>query len=312
MRVALAGIVVAGAFAALPGTGAGQTTPPPCPAGTKMATVAGGTTDNEIYGNHPDQVVATHSTELDEQLDYSSGAAISPNQKLVLTPPDGLSTTPVDRGGDASEAGLTFTPPAPATYVFTATWTQYDSYDSRKDCSGSTQIPVTVVPDIPMKISHVFGALQHWAGKPGSPLNVLSVGWTLVTDDYRGDATPVLLTVRAANGRRLPTASAPAATMTWRPYRMTYAGINAHNALVRLRAASLGQHGDAHNNFYEDAAVNVSVLVYPPGGRGTTHRAFVVDLTQGSRTLAHYQLVTACRLARSTGLRCKPMPHGGT
>jgi hypothetical protein len=287
----------------------GQSAPPPCPPGTELATLDLRTSDND--SPQGTTVVATHSTELDAHLNYGNGAAISLNERLTLTPPPGLTVTPTPDQGDPSEAGVVFSAPAsPGTLMFTATWTQYDNYTSQQDCTGSAQVPVAVGPDVANKVSHVFGALQHWAGRPGTPANVLSVGWSLETDVDRGDATPVTISVRAVSGSKPPSASIPALTSTWDPLTLLrIPTLTVHSKLVRIRSATLGLDRTATNKI---DIINASIYVYPPHGVGTTRRAFTVDVTEGPVTLVHYQLVTKCTKRRHRALKCSPMPHGGT
>ncbi|HEY7619289.1 MAG TPA: hypothetical protein VH834_05915 [Solirubrobacteraceae bacterium] len=306
-RGAALAVCIAACLAAAPAVSPGQAPPPPCPPGTRLATVNAGPTDFDAPQGTT--VVATHPTELDAQLDYySSGAAISPNETLTLTPPPGLAVKPVANDGDPSEAGLAFTAPAtPGELDFTATWIQLDSYDTRHDCTASAQVPVAVGPSVPLKAGHVFGGIQHWAGRPGA-LNVLTVGWQIAANAQRGDATPVTVSVRAVSGRRLPTASTPAVTSTWDPFQLRYKALVARSALVRLRSATLGLDHTATNKI---DVVNASVYVYPPHGAGTTRRGIAVDITQGPRTLVHYRLVTTCT-RRHHQLTCRPSPGGGT
>src|SRR5262249_17376376 len=142
--------------------------------------------------------------------------------------------------GDRSEAGLRFVAPAAGALAFTATWTQLDNYTSNRDCTASAQIPIAVGVAKPIRTSHIFGAMQHWVGHPGTPINVLSLGWQLAVDAETGDATPVTVSVRAVAGNRLPTASTPAVTSTWNPLRLLVKPTTAHSTLVRIRSATLG------------------------------------------------------------------------
>jgi hypothetical protein len=302
----LALVMTAAALAAA-GTGSGQSPPPPCPPGTVLATVGSGTSDDDA--TQATTAVATHHLELGAQLHYDNGAAISSNESLTITPPPGLATTPVPNDGDPSEAGVRFVAPAAGTLAFTATWTQLDNYTSNRDCTASAQVPVDVAPAKAIRTSHIFGAMQHWAGHPGTPINVLSLGWELAVDAEAGDATPVTVSVRAVAGNRLPTASTPAVTSTWNPLRLLVQPTTARSALVRLRSATLGLDDTATNKV---DLINASVYVYPPHGRGTVRRGIAIDVTQGPVTLAHYRLRTTCRKRPHRLLDCKPRPGGGT
>jgi hypothetical protein len=240
----LALVMTAAALAAAP-AGSGQSPPPPCPPGTVLATVSSGTGDDDATQNTT--AVATHHLELDAQLQYDNGAAISSNERLAITPPPGLATTPVPNDGDPSEAGVRFVAPAAGTLAFTATWTQLDNYTSNRDCTASAQVPVEVAPAKAIRTSHIFGAMQHWVGHPGTPINVLSLGWELAVDAKTGNATPVTVSVRAVAGNRLPTASTPAVTSTWNPLRLLARPLTAHSTLVRIRSATLGLDDTATN-----------------------------------------------------------------
>jgi hypothetical protein len=307
MRAAL--LIAAAACAALAAApaGSGQSPPPPCPPGTLLATVSSGTSDDDAL--QAPGAVATHHLELGAQLNYDNGAAHSSNESLTITAPAGLATTPVPNDGDSSEAGLRFVAPAAGTLAFTATWTQLDNYTSAHDCTASEQVAVEVAPAKAIRTSHIFGAMQHWAGHPGTPINVLSLGWELAVDAKTGNATPVTVSVRAVAGNRLPTASTPAVTSTWDPLTLLGKPLTAHSALVRIRSATLGLNDTATSKI---DLINASVYVYPPHGRGTVHRGIAIDVTQGSVTLAHYRLRTTCRKRPHRLLDCKPRPGGGT
>jgi hypothetical protein len=186
---------------------------------------------------------------------------------------------------------------------------QLDNYTSNQDCTASAQVPVPIGPAAPSKHSHVFGALQHWPGHRGTPLNVLSVGWSLASDFDTGDATPVTISVRAVNGRKLPTAATPAVTSTWDPQTLLAIPTTAHSKLIRLRSATLGLDDTATNKL---DLINASVYVYPPHGVGTVRRGIAVDITEGARTLASYRLITKCTKRRHRPLRCSPRPTGGS
>jgi hypothetical protein len=302
----LALVMTAAALAAAP-AGSGQSPPPPCPPGTLLATIGGGAGDDEApQGTTP---VATHRSELDAQLNYDNGAAHSSNESLTIAPPPGLATTPVPNDGDPAEAGLRFVAPAAGTLMFTATWTQLDNYTRNRDCTASAQIPVDVLPAKPIRTSHIFGAMQHWVGHPGTPINVLSLGWELAVDAKTGNATPVSVSVRAVAGNRLPTATTPAVTSTWDPLTLLAKPLSAHSALVRIRSATLGLDDRAVNKI---DLINASIYVYPPHGRGTVHRGIAIDVTQGPVTLAHYRVRTTCTKRKYRPLDCKPRPSGGT
>jgi hypothetical protein len=305
-RSGLVATLIAVAIVAASGVSRAQSAPP-CAAGTTLATVDAGGTDLDVVNTTG--VTATHATELGAQLNYSDGAAISPDEQLTLTPPPGLAVTPVPNDGDPSEAGLKFTASSAGTLVFTATWTQLDNYTSQHDCTASAQVPVAVQAELPNRISHVFGAMQHWPGHKGTPLNVLSLGWTLAADAKRGDATPVTISVRAVDGRKLPTAATPAVTSAWDPQTLLARPVTAHSKLIRLRSATLGLDETATNKI---DVINASVYVYPPHGTGSVRRGIAVDITEGARTLAGYRLVTKCTKRRHRPLRCSPRPSGGT
>ncbi len=304
LRLAL--VMSAAALAAAP-AGSGQSPPPPCPPGTVLATINSGTGDDDA--TQVTTAVATHHLELDAQLNYDNGAAISSNESLTITPPPGLATMPVPNDGDPSEAGLRFVAPAAGTLAFTATWTQLDNYTSNRDCTASAQVPVDVAPAKAIRTSHIFGAMQHWFGHPGKPINVLSIGWELAVDAKTGDATPVTVSVRAVAGKRLPTAATPAVTSTWDPLTLLAKTLTAHSALVRIRSATLGLDDHAVNKI---DLINASIYVYPPHGRGTVHRGIAIDVTQGPVTLAHYRVRTTCTQRAHRPLDCKPRPSGGT
>jgi hypothetical protein len=307
LRVALAIAAVACAVLAAAPAGSGQSPPPPCPPGTVLATVTSGTNDDDATQNVT--AVATHHLELGAQLNYDNGAAISSNESLTITPPAGLAVTPVPNDGDPSEAALRFVAPAAGTLIFTATWTQLDNYTGNHDCTATAQVPIAVGPAKPIKTSHVFGAMQHWVGHPGSPINVLSLGWELAVDAKTGDASPITVSVRAVAGNRLPTATTPAVTSTWNPLRLLARPTTAHSTLVRIRSATLGLDDTATNKV---DLINASVYVYPPHGRGTVHRGIAIDVTQGAVTLAHYRVRTTCTKRPRRLLDCRQRPSGGT
>jgi hypothetical protein len=115
--------------------------------------------------------------------------------------------------------------------------------------------------------------------------------------------------VRAVSGRTLPTPQTAAVTQSWDPLTLKAQPLTAHSKLVRLRSGTLGLDNTATNKI---DVINASIYVYPPGGVGTTRRAFTVDVTQGSTSLVHYQLITKCTKRRHLPLRCSPRPGGGS
>jgi hypothetical protein len=299
MRASLGrfGIVVGLLVTLAPAIVRGQSTPPPCPPGTKLATIdmsQTGALDNDVLPI-PTDVTATHNATFGAAVDFSGGAA-SVNNSVTVTAPPGVVSTPVPPDSP-SVASVDFVAPAtPQTLLFTVTWTQAVNYPSTQDCTASTQIPITTVADTPTKISHVFGALQHWSGHRGSPLNVLSVGWTLVVDRYHGDGEPITVTARSG--------SAPPVSSTFSPFHLHLYPLTAKSSLVRLRSATTGP--DDRGTHLIDV-VNASVLVYPARRGATVHRSLAVDITQGSEALAHYRIVTTCRVRRH--LTCRPIPR---
>ena len=210
--------------------------------------------------------------------------------------------------GSRDTASITFTAPAsPGTLPFTITWTQLEGYGSTQDCTGSTEIPVAVGPAVANRTSRVFGAIQHWPGHPGARQNVLSLGWVVEVDARRGDATPVTVSVRAVNGRRLPDAATSAVTSTWNPFTLHDKPLTTRSKLIRVRSATTGL--DSSATHIEDV-VNASIFVYPARQGGRTRRGIAVDITQGSTVLAAYRLVTTCRLRPHRGLTCRRCPVG--
>jgi hypothetical protein len=299
--------IVAGlVLAAQPALTHGQSTPPPCPPGTTLAKVDAYATDADVLPT-PSDLTATHHAFFDAMVDFA-GPPASENNQVTITPPPDLQAATVPGDGSPDVARVAFVaPPTPGTVTFTVSWTQSQGYPSNQDCMGSAGVPVNVVPDVPNRLSHVFGALQHWAGHRGSPVNVLSVGWTLAVDRYHGNGEPVTVTARAVNGRRLPDASTPAVTSSWSPFNLHRQPLTAHSNLVRLRSATTG--ADATGDRLVDI-INASVLVYPPRRGATVRRGIAVDITQGATVLASYRLITSCRVRRH--LTCKPMPRGGS
>jgi hypothetical protein len=296
MRASLGrfGIVVGLLVTLAPAIVHGQSTPPPCPPGTRLATATGGATDNDVLPE-PEDVTATHNATFGASVDFSGGAA-SVNNSVTVTAPPGVVSTPVPSDSPSVGSADFVAPPTPQTLMFTVTWTQAQNYPSTQDCTASTQIPVTTVADTPTQISHVFGALQHWPGHRGSPLNVLSVGWTLVVDRFHGDGEPV--TVSAQSG------TAPPVSSTFSPFHLHLLPLTAKSNLIRLRSATTGPD---HRGTHLVDIVNASVLVYPPRRGAIVHRSLGVDITQGSDVLAHYRLVTTCRIRRH--LTCRPIPR---
>jgi hypothetical protein len=308
-RFGAAAAVAASALAGPSAVTHGQGTPPPCPAGTTLASVDASATDTDVIPT-PTGITATHHSQFDATLGYPYGAAVSPQQDVTITPPAGLAATTVPGDGSPDTASVSFVAPAsPGTLAFTVTWTQLENYGSTHDCTGSAEIPVAVGPAVANRSGHVFGAIQHWPGHPGARQNVLSLGWVVAVDAKRGDATPVTVSVRAVNGRRLPDAATPAVTSTWNPFNLDTQPLTAHSKLIRVRSATTGLDSSATQ--IEDV-VNASVFVYPAQRGGTTHRGIAVDITQGSTVLAGYRLVTTCRRRPHRGLTCRPMPGGGT
>jgi hypothetical protein len=283
----------------------GQGTPPPCPAGTTLANVDASATDTDVIPT-PTGITATHHSQFDATLGYPYGAAVSPNEDVTITPSPGLDATTVPGDGSRDTASVTFVAPAgPGTLAFTVTWTQLESHGSKQDCTGSAEIPVAVAPAVANRAGHVFGAIQHWPGHPGARQNVLSLGWVVEVDAKRGDATPVTVSVRAVNGRRLPSLATPAVTSTWNPFDLHVKPLVAHSNLIRLRSATTGF--DSSATHIEDV-VNASVFVYPSRRGARTRRGIAVDIAQGSTILASYRLVTTCRRRPHRGLTCRPMP----
>jgi hypothetical protein len=303
------GIVVGLVVALSPAVARGQSAQPPCPPGTTLATVdmsRTGATDTDVLPT-PSDLTATHHATFDAFVDFT-GPPASVNNQVTITPPPGLEATTVPGDGSPDLAEVEFVAPAtPATLTFTVSWTQAENYPSTQDCTSSLEVSVTTVADTPTKMSHAFGALQHWAGHRGSPQNVLSVAWTLVVDAKHGDAEPVTVSARAVNGRVLPDATTRAVTSTFNPFHLHLQPLTAQSNLIRLRSATTGFD---HTATHIVDIVNASVLVYPPRRGATVHRGIAVDVTQGSDVLARYRLLTTCRLRRH--LACKPMPHGGT
>jgi hypothetical protein len=300
MRASLrrVGIVVWLVMALQTAIGHGQSEPPPCPPGTTLATVdmsRTGTIDMDVLPIPPD-LTATHHARFDALVDFT-GPPASANNQVTITPPPGLDATTVPGDGSPDLAEVEFVaPPTPTTLTFTVGWTQAENYPSKQDCTSSSEVPVTTVAATPTQISHVFGALQHWAGHRGSPQNVLSVGWTLRVDRYHGDGTPV--TVSAQSGNAAPV------TSTFSPFHLHTQPLTAHSNLIRLRSATSGP--DARGTHLVDI-VNASVLAYPPRRGATVHRRLAVDITQGANVLARYRFVTTCRVRRH--LTCRPIPR---
>src|SRR5262245_55448982 len=236
MRASLrrVGIVVGLVIALQPAIGHGQSAPPPCPPGTTLATVdmsRTGASDTDVLPIPPD-LTATHDATFDAFVDFT-GPPASVNNQVTITPPPGLDVTTVPGDGSPELAEVEFVaPPTPTTLTFTVSWTQAENYPSKQDCTASSDVRIDVVADVPNAISHVFGALQHWAGHRGSPHNVLSVGWTLVVDAHHGDAEPVTVSARAVNGRGLPGATTPPVTSTFNPFHLHVQPLTAHSNLV--------------------------------------------------------------------------------
>lgn len=304
-RFGAAAAVAACALAGPSAVTRGQGAPPPCPPGTILATVDAAATDTDAVPALPG-LVATHGAQFDATIGYPSGVAASPNEDVTISPPPGIDATTVPGDGSRDTASVTFVaPPAPGTLTFTVTWTQLQGGGSAQDCTGSADVPVAIGPAVPNRISRVSGAIGRWPGRPGPRQNVLSLGWVLEVDARRGDATPVTVSVRAVDGRRLPGPATPAVTAAWNPFDLREEPLVAHSNRIRLRSATTGL--DRAATHIEDV-VSASVLVRParPGGRA--HRGITVAITQGARVLARYRLVTTCRQRPHRGLTCRPMP----
>jgi hypothetical protein len=279
---------------------AGQTPPPPCPAGVQIAPNRLEFSDAAGVGDATQSLIATHPGQLFIYLPVDSSLSLT-DPAIHISGPPGVPVTTPNNSGDPTSQYASFTPTAPGTLTLNATWLQL-AQENGSTCTASASPSVNVTAPTPVHASKRLGySFGHRAKKPGTT-NEFTVTALVKGSPASGDESPIRLAVRAVTAARRPSVRAPVTTVTLDPANIPRRGVRTSTSLLRLTA---GQFAD------EPAVYQFKVGVFVhPRGRRRARRGLEIVLSQGARTLATYHYVTSCDSAGHGSLECLPRPKG--
>jgi hypothetical protein len=292
----LAGAFAVASFALALTPSAGQALGPPCPAAIQVAPLRLDFHERDNAPGAVTSITATHPAELFMYVPNSGLLSLS-DPAISLVSPPGVQTS-IEPGGEPTQLRAFFTPSAPGTLGFGATWTQATKLEG-PTCTASTSASLAVTAPTPSRPARGLGySVDHRSGLRGST-NEFVLTFLVLTDPVHGDRSPFRMTARAVKSDRRPSPSTPATTVTFDPNK---GSVRASTPLLHLEA---GRNAEELSEY----RFSVGVAAYPPRGKGRARRGVEVTIAQGSRTLTRNRFTTSCS-ALFGGLFCYPLPKG--
>jgi hypothetical protein len=289
-------------FLLLVAPSAGQAPPPACSSDQQLRPDQFDISDI-LTGDSVQSVTQGHRAQVSIFLPQDP-RSLDPSGLRISGPP-GVTLTANASQSDSSTALGDFIAGTPGAESFTATWTQLTQADGTP-CTGTLSRSVTVTAPTKVKArKQLYYGVRHRIGQPGGANEFVITSYALAST-LHGDLTPIRIVARAVQAGRRPSASTRPATLIFDPLSAGTRIVRSSTKLIEISVRPKIDPSSSPNSEYDFA---VAVSAYPHHGRGHAHRGVDVRITQGSRTLTRYHLVTSCDTLHG-GLFCFPTPKG--